>query len=122
MRKLIVLIMLLAVSAVASAVTVELQAPAQAMKGDIVNVKLFTDFPVTDVIIIGISDNGAGGVASNLWGNPGLNWTPLYGILNIDGWLVKGLIAHHNFGSPPVSGIILSFDYEVRADAGTIIW
>ncbi|MCK4886047.1 MAG: PEP-CTERM sorting domain-containing protein [Planctomycetes bacterium] len=124
MKKLFVLIILLAVSVVASAVTVELQAPAQAMKGDVITISLFSDVAVGDLIIDTISDNGAGGIASKLQLNPdpGFLWLPFStpGIPNVDGYLVKDVSGLVGFGVLPV-GIIYSFDYEVTAGAGTII-
>ncbi|MCK4886048.1 MAG: hypothetical protein KAS96_01605, partial [Planctomycetes bacterium] len=123
MKRLFVLILLLVVSVVASAVTVELQAPATVGVGGIITINLYSDVAVGDFTIVSMSDNGAGGIASNAVVNGGFNnWIVSDpGRLNTGGFLVQNAIGKANFGSPLVSGILYSIDYTVAAGASGII-
>ncbi|MCK4885841.1 MAG: hypothetical protein KAS96_00570, partial [Planctomycetes bacterium] len=123
MKKLFVLVMLLAISVVASAVTVELQAPATVAAGGLITINLYSDTAVGDFTVISISDGAAAGVATNAVVNAGFDWAMFTGpgTLNTGGFLVQNATGKTNFGSPLVSGILYSFDYTVAAGASGII-
>ena len=90
------------------------------LPGETISVSIFSDLDTVGIMMTRISDNG-GGVASNLYLNPGYDYAPFFSAgtaINTGGVLieyVRGELATP--GSPTVSGILYSFDYTVSGTA-----
>jgi hypothetical protein len=90
------------------------------LPGETISVSIFSDLDTVGIMMTRISDNG-GGVASNLYLNPGYDYAPVFSAgtaINTSGVLieyVRGELATP--GSPTVSGILYSFDYTVSSSA-----
>jgi len=80
-------------------------------------VELYSPEPVHSFTLQSIVDTSSNpGVASNMWLNPGFNWDAFDcpgTAVNSGGTLIENVAGKTDFSSPPVTGVLFSFDYKV---------
>ncbi len=85
-----------------------------------ITIELYSPEPVHSFTLESIvSTSYYRGAASNMWLNPGFGWHVFCcpgTTVNSGGTLIENVAAKTTFGSPGVSGVLFSFDYEITSD------
>jgi len=89
------------------------------LPGETISISIFSTVETIEIQMDRIGDNG-GGIASNLYLNPGYEFEALFNegvAINSGGVLIEDVRGSIGLDAPYVSGILYSFDYTVSLEA-----
>ena len=130
MKKLLSLVLVLAMASMAFAVSGPIRFegdPADAAGGylpsDIITINVFSDILTQQISLDNIIDDAGGVASAPLVLNAGYTLIPDVGVVvNSGGVLISGVTANINFLAPLVDGVLYSFEYHVpNVEPSTII-